>query len=86
MTKERIEKDLAKVRAQLETLQAKEKELEEQKRMAERAEKMNVIEKHKISSEKLQLLIKFSEDEILQLLEEKEKQKETEGNEEKVIG
>ena len=86
MTKERIEKDLAKVRAQLETLQAKEKELEEQKRMAERAEKMNIIEKHKISSEKLQLLINFSEDEILQLLEEKEKQKETEGNEEKVIG
>ena len=86
MTKERIEKDLAKVRAQLETLQAKEKELEEQKRMAERAEKMNLIEKHKISSEKLQLLIKFSEDEILKLLEEKEKQKETEGNEEKVIG
>ena len=86
MTKERIEKELAKVRAQLETLQAKEKNLEEQKRMAERAEKMNLIEKHKISSEKLQLLIKFSEDEILQLLEEKEKQKETEGNEEKVIG
>ena len=34
MTKERIEKELTKVRAQLETLQAKQKDLEEQKRMA----------------------------------------------------
>ena len=82
MTKERIEKELSKVRAQLETLQAKQKDLEEQKRMAEKAEK---IEKHKISSEKLQLLIKFSEDEILKLLEEKENAKEMAGNEEKVI-
>jgi hypothetical protein len=53
--------------------------------MAERAEKMDIIEKHKISSEKLQLLIKFSEDEILKLLEEKENAKEMAGNEEKVI-
>ena len=84
MTKERIEKELTNVRAQLETLQAKQKDLEEQKRMAERAEKMDIIEKHKISSEKLQLLIKFSEDEILKLLE-KENAKEMAGNEEKVI-
>lgn len=84
MTRERIEKELSKVRAQLETLQAKQKDLEEQKRMAERAEKMDIIEKNKISSEKLQLLIKLSEDEILQLLAEKEK-KEMAGNEEKVI-
>ena len=83
MTKERIEKELSKVRAQLETLQAKQKDLEEQKRMAERAEKLDIIEKHKISSEKLQLLIKFSEDEILQLLAQKEKERT--GNEEKVI-
>ena len=83
MTKERIEKALSKVDAQLESLQAKKKDLEEQKRMAERAEKMDIIEKHKISSEKLQLLIKFSEDEILQLLAQKEKERT--GNEEKVI-
>ena len=85
MTKERIEKELAKVQGQLASLQAKQKDLEEQKRMAERAEKMDIIEKHKISSEKLQLLIKFSEDEILKLLEEKENAKEMAGNEEKVI-
>lgn len=84
MTKsQRIDKELSKVRGQLSALQEKLKDLEEQKRMAERAEKMDIIEKHKISSEKLQLLIKFSEDEILQLLEQKEK--ETTRNEEKTI-
>ena len=84
MTKsQRIEKEISRKKEQLATIQAKLKDLEEQKRMAERAEKMDIIEKHKISSEKLQLLIKFSEDEILQLLAEKEKEKT--GNEEKVI-
>ena len=84
MTKsQRIDKELSKVRGQLSALQEKLKDLEEQKRMAERAEKMDIIEKHKISSEKLQLLIKFSEDEILQLLAQKEKERT--GNEEKTI-
>ena len=84
MTKsQRIEKEITKTKEQLATIQAKLKNLEEQKRMAERAEKMDIIEKHKISSEKLQLLIKFSEDEILQLLAQKEKERT--GNEEKVI-
>ena len=35
MTKERIEKELSKVDAQLESLQAKKKDFEEQKHMAE---------------------------------------------------
>ena len=86
MTKsQRIEKEITKTKEQLATMQAKLKNLEEEKRMAERAEKLDIIEKHKISSEKLQLLIKFSEDEILKLLEEKENAKEMSGNEEKVI-
>ena len=86
MTKsQRIEKEITKTKEQLAAIQAKIKNLEEEKRMAERAEKLDIIEKHKISSEKLQLLIKFSEDEILQLLEEKENAKEMAGNEEKVI-
>lgn len=86
MTKsQRIEKEITKTKEQLATIQAKLKNLEEEKRMAERAEKLDIIEKHKISSEKLQLLIKFSEDEILKLLEEKENAKEMAGNEEKVI-
>ena len=84
MTKsQRIEKEITKTKEQLSTMQAKLKNLEEEKRMAERAEKLDIIEKHKISSEKLQLLIKFSEDEILQLLAQKEKERT--GNEEKVI-
>lgn len=84
MTKsQRIEKEIIKIKEQLATIQAKLKNLEEEKRMAERAEKLDIIEKHKISSEKLQLLIKFSEDEILQLLAQKEKERT--GNEEKVI-
>ena len=84
MTKsQRIEKEITKTKEQLATIQAKLKNLEEEKRMAERAEKLDIIEKHKISSEKLQLLIKFREDEILQLLAQKEKERT--GNEEKVI-
>ena len=84
MTKsQRIEKEITKTKEQLATIQAKLKNLEEEKRMAERVEKLDIIEKHKISSEKLQLLIKFSEDEILQLLAQKEKERT--GNEEKVI-
>lgn len=84
MTKsQRIEKEITKTKEQLATILAKLKNLEEEKRMAERAEKLDIIEKHKISSEKLQLLIKFSEDEILQLLAQKEKERT--GNEEKVI-
>lgn len=84
MTKsQRIEKEITKTKEQLATMQAKLKNLEEEKRMAERAEKLDIIEKHKISSEKLQLLIKFSEDEILQLLAQKEKERT--GNEEKVV-
>ena len=84
MTKsQRIEKEITKTKEQHATIQAKLKDLEEEKRMAERAEKLDIIEKHKISSEKLQLLIKFSEDEILQLLAQKEKERT--GNEEKVI-
>ena len=84
MTKsQRIEKEITKTKEQLATIQAKLKNLEEEKRMAERAEKLDIIKKHKISSEKLQLLIKFSEDEILQLLAQKEKERT--GNEEKVI-
>ena len=83
MTKERIEKELTKVRQQIVQLQAKEKDLAEQKQMAEDAEVMKIIKKYKISSEKLQLLNKLSEDEIARLLAQREK--ETLSNEEKII-
>ena len=54
MTKERIEKELLKVREQLAGLQARQKDLEEQLQMAEDAEKMKFIEKNKISLEQTQ--------------------------------
>lgn len=74
MTKERIIKELDKIYAQIADLQEKAKDLEEQKQMAEDAEAMKIIKKHKISSEKLQLLNKVSEDEILRLLAQREKE------------
>ena len=42
---------------------------------------MKLIEKNKISSEQLQLLIRFSEQEILQLLKQKEKEENDEKEE-----
>lgn len=74
MTKERIEKELVKVREQLAIMQARAKDLEEQKQMAEDAEKMKFIEKNKISLEQLMLLNRLSESEITQLLRQKEEE------------
>ena len=74
MTKERIEKELSKVRGQLADLQGKQKDLESQLQMAEDAEKMKFIEKNKISLERLILLNKVSEEEILNLLKKKEQE------------
>ena len=74
MTKERIEKELLKVREQLAGLQARQKDLEEQLQMAEDAEKMKFIEKNKISLERLMLMNKVSEKEILHLLKRKEQE------------
>ena len=91
MTKERIVKELSKVRKQLAELQEKQKDLESQLQMAEDAEKMKFIEKNKISLEHLILLNKVSEEEILSLLRKKEQeeqqtqqtQKEAESHEQK---
>ena len=74
MTKERIVKELSKVRKQLAELQEKQKDLEGQLQMAEDVEKMKFIEKNKISLEHLILLNKVSEEEILSLLRKKEQE------------
>ena len=74
MTKERIVKELSKVRKQLADLQERQKDLEGQLQMAEDAEKMKFIEKNKISLEHLILLNKVSEEEILSLLRKKEQE------------
>ena len=85
MTKERIEKELLKVREQLAGLQARQKDLEEQLQMAEDAEKMKFIEKNKISLERLILLNKVSEEEILHLLKKKEQEEQTQQSEKEAV-
>ena len=74
MTKERIVKELSKVRGQLAELQERQKDLESQLQMAEDAEKMKFIEKNKISLERLILLNKVSEEEILRKKKKKEQE------------
>ena len=81
MTKERIIKELSKVRRQLADLQEKQRDLESQLQMAEDAEKMKFIEKNKISLERLILLNKVSEEEILSLLRKKEQEEQTQQTE-----
>lgn len=85
MTKERIEKELQKVRQQLATLQERQKDLEEQLQMTEDAEKMKFIEKNKISLDRLILLNKVSEDEILHLLKQKEQEEQTRQTEREAV-
>jgi hypothetical protein len=81
VTKERIKKELSKVRGQLADLQEKQKDLEGQLQMVEDAEKMKFIEKNKISLEHLILLNKVSEEEILSLLRKKEQEEQTQQTE-----
>ena len=85
MTKERIEKELQKVRQQLATLQERQKDLEEQLQMTEDAEKMKFIEKNKISLDRLILLNKVSEEEILHLLKQKEQEEQTRQTEREAV-
>jgi hypothetical protein len=82
MTKERIEKELFKVREKLAGLLVRQKDLEEQLQMAEDAQKMKFIEKNKISLERLILMNKVSEEEILQLLRQKEQEEQAQKEEE----
>ena len=79
MSVERINSQLKKVREQIAQLQAKEKDLAEQKQMAEDAEAMKIIRKYKISSERLQMLNKLSE--VRNLLQKREQEKEDSTNE-----
>ena len=85
VTKHRFENDLQKVRQQLATLQERQKDLEEQLQMAEDAEKMKFIEKNKISLDRLILLNKVSEEEILHLLKQKEQEEQTRQTEREAV-
>lgn len=85
MSVERINSQLKKVREQIAQLQAKEKDLAEHKQMAEDAEAMKIIKKYKISSERLQMLNRLSEDEVRQLLQKREQEKEGSTNEKEEV-
>ena len=85
MSVERISTQLKKVREQIAQLQEKEKDLAEQKQMAEDAETMKIIKKYKISSERLQMLNRLSEDEVRQLLQKREQEKEGSTNEKEEV-
>lgn len=77
---EKLGAEIVRVKEQMKRLQTKVKELEEQKMMAERAEKMEFIEKNHISSEQLQMLIRFEEEELKRLLAKKENTEHEEKN------
>ena len=66
-------------------MQARQKDLEEQLQMAEDAEKMKFIEKNKISLERLILLNKVSEEEILHLLKKKEQEEQIQQSEKEAV-
>ena len=85
MTKERIKKELFKIREQLAYLQERQRDLESQLQMAEDAEKMKYIEKNKISLERLTLLNKVSEEEILSLLKQKEQEEQLQNTEREAV-
>ena len=85
MSVERIDSQLKKVREQIAQLQAKEKDLAEQKQMAEDAETMKIIKKYKISSGRLRMLNRLSEDEVRQLLQKREQEKEGSTNEKEEV-
>jgi hypothetical protein len=72
MKAERIGTKLDKVREQIAVLQSKERELAEQKQMAEDAETMKMIRKYKISPERIQMMNRLSEDEVKVILEKRE--------------
>ena len=85
MTKERIKKELFKIREQLAYLQERQRDLESQLQMAEDAEKMKFIEKNKISLVRLILLNKVSEEEILSLLKQKEQEEQLQNTEREAV-
>ena len=85
MSVERINSQLNKVRKQIAQLQAKEKDLAEQKQMAEDAAAMKLIRKYKITSDRLQMLNKLSEDEVRNLLRKKEQERREELSHEEII-
>lgn len=74
MTIEKIEADLKKTYTKIAELQAKAKDLEEQKKQAEDMEYIKIIRKNGISSEDLQILIALGNEEQKQILNQRDKE------------
>jgi hypothetical protein len=82
MTKEKVKRELAKVRDQLARLQKREAYLKQELKMAEDAEKQSILDKHHISVEELTEMIKAKKAEEKRLLA-MAKANETENNAER---
>lgn len=72
LTRERLEKELKKVREQIILLQQREKELAEEKEAADMAATMKTIEKSKIPLQDIIRMIREKEQENKKILEGKE--------------
>lgn len=68
MSKVKLERELIKVREQLQSLQKKEAYLEQELKMAEDAEKQAILDKHHISVEELTEMIQIKKAEEKKLL------------------
>jgi uncharacterized protein involved in exopolysaccharide biosynthesis len=68
MTKERVKRELAKVRDQLASLQKREAHLKQELKMVEDADKQSILDKHHISVEELTEMIKAKKAEEKRLL------------------
>lgn len=81
MSKTKLERELNRVRDQLESLRKREKDIEEEIKLAEDAEKQQILERHHISVDELVKMIAEKEAEEKRILEmqrlEKKKQRET---------
>lgn len=76
MTRERLGKELEKVRKQIAELQEKEKRLSFEKEQADMEAAKAIIEKKKIEPEMLKALMELKEEEIKELLERRNKDEE----------
>ncbi len=82
MTREKLEKELEKIRQQLRDLTRKEQELSALKEQMDLDEAKAIVEKRKIAPEDLKKLLDLKESEINEILEKRKK--EYEGNQSKI--
>lgn len=76
MTREKLEKELQKIRQQLRDLTRKEQELSLLKEQMDLDEAKAIVEKRKISPEDLKKLLDLKESEIKEILEKRKKEDE----------